>query len=246
MEKNFKKFVENLGENSFFTPEMRHDLYQASKRLAELIKERGFENILFLDTSARPMATGLVAYWHKAFAGKRLPGIFFVNPEGVYDDLTDEEVKDDARRRMFFMEANPETLERIAEGGAEDLLRVHRKMSADKKTPTLIVDTCIHTGETVQQVYHVLEKAGMENISIAAVSEDPESSVVANDYLLPYESRMPCLPFGPDGMVKKGDDVISERGTDPYGVAYGKKNRKDIKEIIEEGFEYDRSRDEDL
>lgn len=227
-------------EMPFFRSEHERDeIFLIAERLVRLIKDGGYENIVFIDASARPIATGLTAYWHKAFPNERLPHIAFLNPEAFHSDDPAENHFEDMMRdiALFARRGMPKELQAsIPSRAIEHLQEVHRRLMEQKDKPTLMVDTCLHTGATTQKVTQALKESGVENVTVAAVSEDPRTRAQADIYLLEGESLHRCWPYGPETLVEKGDEVVSRPVEDPAGKIAGRRLRDEIHDIIEERF----------
>lgn len=235
-------------DTPFFTNHEREEIFLASEKLTHLIKEGGIKNVIFVDASARPISTGLTTYWHKASPDEPLPGIYFVNPDGFHSMSQKDFLPDDIERRMAvlmgvtvqvlrrMMGYNPPEKEHVLPAVVQRFSEVHHRLIQQKDLPTMIVDTCIHTGSTVQKVSEVLRAAGFDHVTVAAVSPDSGTAAQADTYLLDKTAINTCYPFGPEGMVEKGDDVISRPADEPAARIVGNRLRQEIKEIIEERF----------
>jgi len=230
----------------FFTPEMRMDVFEASKKLAELIQGEGFENIVFIDASARPMSTGLSSYWKKAFIDEKRPNIFFLNPSGFHSKTTERVPVSGIAKLLATLEGKDidEDEEEVEIedrtnyiSRSERLNKVHPNLLSKNDLPTLVVDTCIHSGETASLITRALKEEDFSNVKLAAVSETPSSEVKADYYLMDHPTAVPCFPFGPEGIVEKSGDVVSKRTTDPSARKVSKKLREEIRDIIDTEFE---------
>lgn len=221
-------------ERIFEQPIERKELFEASQRLARLVHENKFVNVVFPDSSARPIATGLRAYWHKEFKDEPLPGVYFINPEGFHKKARSVE---DVINLMLGITEPPDP--QVFNDKVSRFKEVHTKLMDHKDEPTLLVDTCVHTGTTFNVLFAALGKAGFKKVQAAAISEDPTSEVTANYYLLDHEAHLPCYPFGRESLVKKGDGVVSEPQTDPERIRRGKLLRGEISSIIDEMYKED-------
>lgn len=235
---NMESLERETRYRSLFDELDREDIYQASERLAGEIRERGFQNIIFVDASARPISTGLTTYWHKAFPGEPLPGIFFINADGFHPaDETSRELEEVNKLIEAVLGTRiHRDVGEISQASIDRLQEVHQRLMSRKHEPTLIVDTCMHTGTTVKRITEALQRTGFADVEVASVSPDPDADAQPNFTLLDHVANKPCYPFGPEGLIVKGDDVVSERTEDPYGREYGNRIRQDIRDIIEEQF----------
>lgn len=231
-------------DTRFFGDRERDEIFMASEKLAHLVKEGGVQNVIFVDSSARPISMGLTSYWHKAFPKERLPGIYFINPDGLHPKNPNEKEFDQIERLLMALlgllgdqELQQEPQEfrekkEVPRQAVDRLQEVHKHLMQHKDQPTLVVDTCLHTGSTVQKITQALGRCGFTNVSVAAVSPDPGSSAQADEYLLAEQATRPCYPFGPEGLIEKGDDVISHPTKHPDGRIVGNRVRAEIKDII--------------
>lgn len=233
-----ERIADRMDEGPLFDEQEREEIFQASEHLTELIKEHGFQNIIFVDASARPISTGLTSYWHKALPDERLPGIYFINPEGFHPaDEVDQELRDMKKIiKSVFGVHLPGGDEPISSKSINRFREVHHQLQKNKDQPTLIVDTCIHTGDTVKLLQQAMKDSGFADTATAAVSPDPDAEAHPDFYLLQTQTKRPCYPFGWEGLVQKGDDVVSQPSDDPDGQFVGRKLREEIKEIIDEYF----------
>lgn len=224
-----------------FNERERDEIYTATEKLAHLIKERDIKNVIFIDASARPISTGLTTYWHKAFPQEHLPGIYFVNPEGFHSKNQDTKSLEEEERRIAMLlgtsvDKLPGHSHQVPPGTVERLQDAQPYLTQHKDQPTLVVDTCLHTGHTVQNISRTLKAGGFGNVTIATVSPDPDTTAKADISLLPNEAKLSCYPFGAEGLIAKGEDVLSQPTSDSEQRTFGNLLRQEIKDIIEERF----------
>lgn len=187
--------------NEFEDPIDRDNLILATERLAEVVRSNDFENILFIDTSARPAATALREYWRLKFPDEEMPGMYFINPfgaktgEDVLEMFVQTELTGGGNRSLTMLSP-------LAARSREEILREFKERYAflynKKDKPLLLFDTCAHSGASMSPVIRLLQDAGFSHIVTALVSQHDNLS--PNITLLQEAN---CYPFGKNTAVLK-------------------------------------------
>jgi len=195
----------------FSEPEAQRDIYEISQAVSDYLCGLQREahqpaNLLLIDTSARAAWRGIVTYMDTMYHNVEKPHIYFVNPRGM---------KPSGEERMgliFPNEAamqetdNPGLLKdvRTAEEIDLDLLRTYPRLVKQKLAPTLVLDTCMHTGDTMKPVVETLQRTGFTDVRVGVMSNHRNRSGVPIDFVaLPETPHYSCHPFYYEGVVSK-------------------------------------------
>src|SRR6266702_993461 len=228
----------------FSEPEAQRDIYEISQAVSEYLRNLHKEahqpaNLLLIDTSARAAWRGIATYMDTMYANVEKPHIYFVNPRGM---------KPTAEERMgliFPNEAamqetdNPELLKdiRTAEEIDLDLLRTYPRLMKQKQAPTLVLDTCMHTGDTMKPVLETLQRTGFTDVRVGVMSNHRNGSDVPVDFVaLPEIPHYSCHPFYYEGAVNKQySPSHSVRANSSYADrVHSRQVRTEINQIIKD------------
>lgn len=177
---------------------------------------------------------------------KKIPRIFFLNPRGFQS--LDELLKPGQTGAPKFMEEiiisrekgeaieDPEV---IASSQAEVQKRFEesaKRLIERKGLPTLIFDTCIHSGDSFKPVETAFENAGFSHLRFGVMSEARNESGVIPDFrALPQEATNLCYPFHTDSMIQKTySQVHSIKSQDIKDQIYAQLLREEITRIMKE------------
>ena len=165
--------------------------------------KNNIKNIIFIDSSARLAATAFKKYWQNVYPEIDCPGLFFVNPLGF-------KTSDDAQRMQGVSDAigfplknsrlintdNAREEENIGLEFAEN----YPQLMNDKDEPTMVLDTCAHTGETILPILRTLGNLGFSKVLTVLTSN--HMCIIEPDIVL-LEDGKRCRPYGRDNSVLK-------------------------------------------
>ncbi len=238
LERNAREHV--VFDRKFFaTKEDKDAVYEIAEAFVETVRQREIKNIILPDSSARPLWIGFSELWHLKYPEERMPGIFFINPDGFHEGLDSDFLRDlsvlfgdsvgasDVLEEIGQLTISPRKIERFR--------NLFSGLMKDKDENLMILDTCIHTGTTMKTMLDVLKKAGFTKVKSAAVSKDKDyNDFNADFYLLDHETSLLCYPAAHEGLVEKSEDIISERSNNKLLKEYSRRTREEIKDIIAE------------
>ncbi len=192
----------------FSQREVREAIYTVCKDTVEYIRKEKIANVFFVERAARTAWIGLHTYWQKHYAEEKEPGYYFINPSMLTPTRFCKRMFEESFGMVF-----------------------------DKTKPTLVFDSCIHTGNTLGTVAGFLLFIGFLDPRLVVATGIPDRCILLHDNsigenlgLLNYS----CSLFGGYHLTTKGSKMAPVR-------LIGN-NRKDgttarqlIKEIILEG-----------
>lgn len=227
---------EEGGYNVFRNEYVRHDIFEFSKELATYVAENEIKSIIFLDRSARPAWIGFNEYWKMNYSDKPKPSINFINPE-AFDPLHPmyhQEEKEPQGIVLVTKDGEIRELDRIKQATREIQTKfedVFNRLVDRKDEPTLIFDTCSHSGGTIEDVTSALRSIGFSDLRVITANRPDDKSGVKADAFIDNNTYLTsCYPFGKWSAVDKGDDIISEAS--PYSGSTTRFVREEIKRII--------------
>lgn len=229
VEEDAKNEVESIEYVYFDIESAREDVYQYSKQIAEYVQSEDVRNIVFADTSARPIWIGVHEYWRNVYTEDQKPGFYFINPEGLEARVTPTDILRDLLESVgvILFEENTSPTEKFAAQYVE--------LMEEAGEPVLVFDTCAHTGKTIRSISRLLEQAGFTDIRIITVMKPDEDSGIESDAVLCTERhKETCYPFGMDGLVDKTNDITSEKSGSVANQKIGKMIRREIRRIVRE------------
>jgi hypothetical protein len=198
----------------FYKRGERKDIYNTCRNAAEYVDENDVSAVAFIDRSARPMWVGFKEYWQDHHdENKPVPDMFFLDPTG-------------------FGKVNKDEYLYAADRVAEDLPGL---MQYKDKT-ILLIDTCIHTGNTILPIRWVLRYAGFEDIRFGVINDkDNDSGVTPDITLLDHTPKLACYTFGLGSCpVKRGEAHLHSQAVElRSGERRGMKIlREEIRDIV--------------
>jgi hypothetical protein len=234
---------ERAGARMFATPEAQDSVYEISAAFVREVREREVRNIVLPDATARPLWVGFAEIWHMRYSGEPLPGIYFLNPDGFVNNTRRERVtKKEALKGLEFLSElmgvplpdelkkefdNPIHADKLAE-----FKERFTKLFSQKDQRVLVLDTCVHTGDTMQVMADVLKEAGFTNVLFGAVSKDMESEFPIDLHLIEGEPHYGCHPAGAEGLIKRERNITSERSSSEILREFSLETREDIRKIV--------------
>lgn len=243
----------------------RKEIFEITRRLFEYIEQNNIKNVVFVDRAARPAYIALREYWKQLHPQENPPfKIYFANPKGfMTEDFLKRkhpqynkplaEVYDDKAALAARVEKSSDLEEDIAEARTsgeieEDFKRSYRELIERRNEGTIIFDTCIHSGMSLQNIVEVLKKNGFTSLKIGVVDEHKSLRRVKPDFVaIPQRAYFACTPFDTDTLIGK---TYTSVHSEPSGytrtgteVFYNKEKmkrgimlREQIKRVIAEFF----------
>ena len=200
---------------NIYIPEQRRGVFDACKNTANYALENNISAVAFVDRASRPMWVGLKEYWRGSYS-QDCPKLFFLDPEGFWQT-----------QQCFKGKTSTEVI-------STDLPKLYEL----KDEPILIVDTCIHSGDTISTLLDSLKKAEFSNIHFGVVHNDNNfSGIVPDLIMLDHKSKGGCHPFGIFGNVTKhNSDHLYAKALEhsPVRRSDAVALRKQIRNIIRE------------
>lgn len=225
-----------IPEYGFFKyAEEREEIFLFSKAIAEHLHEKGIKNLVIVDRSSRPLYVGVREYWMAKYPNEKMPDIYFINPEGFkhWGNVTHEELD------QIDAEGGDLNKIRLQDEILIEFREAYSKLMKGTKDPTMIFDTCIHSGNTLRAVVSAFNAQGFENLEVGSVNPSDQGSRVTTDFFITRKRPIKgCYPFDRDRMIEKTfDHVYSSRSNDELARAAGIQLRREIKKIMQERLE---------
>jgi hypothetical protein len=189
----------------------RQDILEIGNNLAEYVEKHKIPSIMFIDRSARAAYWAFRYAWLNKFPDKQVPQGYFTNPKGYQ-----------AKRVLAAIKEFDETYSLLAQ---------------NKDKQVLLVDTCLHTGKTLERMLKVLTQARYEKVSVALTQpRQPyyNRGIMGRKVNVDFTattSQHECLLFSLDWFVEKESSLVSRayRGQERQ---HGRNIRKEIKNIF--------------
>lgn len=213
----------------FKRPEFRHDAYEFCKEFTEYLHRTKAKNVIFLDRAARMAWVGVHEYWKEYFPNEEMPGMYFVNPDSV-----GENVQLVVAMTSLFG-ANPfPALRGMTEKQQQEFADTFQTLMKQKGERLVVFDTCTHSGRHLLPVMAMLEGNRFTNMRIVTANAPDAISPVVSDARLDRRVKMHNhYPFGHGryALVQKGDHIVSLRGNDA-DKEIGARLRRELRQII--------------
>ena len=193
----------------FFKSEVgREEIFKFTESIVAYVRDNSIENVILIDSGARPISAGIKEYWGLKYPEENMPDIYFLNPEGFKNRDTDVIINE---------------FEEIYGG----------LLMENRTKPTLIFDTCIHTGETLLPIINIFEKM-MFNFNIGSITPENIGSLVHADYYITMDQpERGCHAFMSDLSIVKGEDsIVSKKSYNPIWIIMNYNINGEIKQII--------------
>lgn len=222
----FKKFTDD-NDNFLKTKESKENVYEASYRLANYLKQEKINNIMFLDNSARQASIGLQEAWKEVGEEQGSPNIYFINPEEFINSVI--------TRPSF----------KIDDDDFEELSDkfINTFKNINKGETLLLYDSCIHSGRSLFSIEYFLNKLGFSDVRLAvtSLSQDfPEEYLGAIDFVcLEAGAALGCRPFGrPSYVSDNPGEIVSKASCATLGaLEKGRRERAKIRSLFKKNEE---------
>lgn len=209
----------------FDTEKARQELFEFSQKVAEYLHEHRVKNFILMDQGARPLYVGMREYWKNKFPSDKMPSIYFLNPMG----FKTRENTGTAPKDNDIVKLNDKDVE-------EEFQKSYSELMKDREEPTVVFDTYLHNGKTLEPVVGLLRRMGFNDVKIGAVNPANKGSVVKEDFHLSDElPEKGFYPFDRDRLIEKTFEHVNSIPTaDGHKEALGTALRIEIKRIMEE------------
>lgn len=201
-------------------------LFKVIEGLSRYISDGGIGNIVLVDRAARHAAAGLRAYWKLGCPKERMPDIYFIDPEPIKEVIYSSSS----------MNINKNTLWAGMEAAKMFKAR-YRHLLKRKEKPTLIFDTCSHSGRSLEAIVNLLKRSRFRNLHTGtAIKANDQAFIQPDFYILEKRSYWKgCRVLGQQGTYgvdKKGGSIIAEKVSSKYESNVSREIRQEIREII--------------
>lgn len=232
------------GYRFYPSPAERAELRMIFERTAEYLHDNKIKNFILIDRSARPAHIGLREMWKKKYPDTPMPDVYFLNPTGFVNSADAKSLGKTGMPKgmeiMFdgFMKgndfSNTTTGPRSQEEIERDFETTYQRLVGNKDQPTLLFDTCIHTGDSIKPVQSTMQNLGFADLKIGIVGGSHNFSGISPDFsAIQGEPMGVCYPFDQDRMVERRlDSVTSGRSTKDSEREKGIMLREEIKRIV--------------
>lgn len=205
------------GEYEFFRSYgEREELVTILVRIVDYLHDNKIPNLVLVDRAARPAYGGIKYLWRKKYPQEYPRNIFFVNPSGFRNLDTPANFQYSMKKISSADEAeeNVEGFvgpERSQEEIEKEFQREYRKLMGQREKPLLILDTCVHKGESLRPVKDSFRRLGFQDIKLGVVTNADNTSEMKFDFVaLDGRPWGICGQiFGPERLVRKTLNSVS-------------------------------------
>ncbi len=211
-EKTANELTDLTEEQKEQKAEWREAIFHITEKLAKYIRKERVKNLILLDRSARPIAIALKAYWKEMGFEEEQPNIYFINPQAIPPNITEDN----------YTKVSASFNEKF------------KKLTKDKDAKTLLFDVCMHEGSTMRGVFDFFACQGFSELRVGVIDDDSDFEYLNVDFSNDFGGHG-CYLFGIDKMVQKNGDIVSERSSSARNREVGRRLRKELIQIIDEG-----------
>ena len=189
----------------YFSAKHRLYLKHCIESLTEYVANNDIKNIVFVDRSARSAWIGFYTYWKLNFSDRKMPTIYFFNPDG-FDYSYSEKLFSNTFTRLI----------------------------NEKDLPMVIFDTCAHTGETLNKITVSLNDLGFSKINVITANPPERRSRIKTACVIDkYFNEECCYPFGMNNLVKRKEkSFVCKRRHNSDVRKSGLQIRKEIRQTV--------------
>lgn len=224
----------------FFGQSGAQEYYQLSREISSYIHDENIRSVVLADKAARPAYIGLTRCWRALYPDEDQPLITFMNPLGlqpVEEVPLFKRIRGAAEGIRAGLGDTPVST-RTADDIAEEFRVTFAQLLTRKDEPLLIVDTCLHTGESVLPILSQLLRQGFADVRIGVVGYTPMSQplvLVPDIVFRPSGAIEDCYPFGyREQMVAKTFDRVTSVQSSQADREAGRALRIEAARIIAE------------
>ena len=176
---------ESEGYEFFRTLKSRQQVMQVLGATSDYVSDNSVDALVLLDSGARPMGVAFAEYWRLTREqDERRPDIFFLKPSGF----------------------------KKSEDTTHQLEQRHPYLNAHKDSTVMLVDTCMHDGNSMRPVLEGLTVAGFDDLKIGTMGGHGNTSGIDPDLVvIPGKPAEACYPFMIDTITERngGSGIIS-------------------------------------
>jgi hypothetical protein len=175
------------------------------------IRDNHIGAVALMDTAARPFYVPLIDTWNEKYnrATDPRPPIFFLNPQGFrskeYTNTLIEWATPINALRKGQRAEHPKK-RRDSATILDTFVSKYPQLYARRDMPTLLIDSCLHTGNSAAHVMASLQTLGFKDVRLMVGYLDPAVNDMdcAPDVVLDDNQPLgACYPFGIDTLVRK-------------------------------------------
>jgi hypothetical protein len=225
----------------FFGQAGAEEYYQLSREITTYIHDEGVRSVVLADKAARPAYVGLLQCWRELYRDEDRPLINFMNPLGL-QTVENVPLFKRVRGAIEHVRAGSEDVPvaaRTVEDIAEEFRVTFAALMRRKDDPVLVLDTCLHTGESALPILTQLLRHDFADVRIGVVAYEPLSRplVLVPDIVFRTDGAVEqCYPFGyRERMVAKTFDRVTSIQSGPADREAGRALRVEAARIIAEG-----------
>lgn len=219
---------EGFQYHHFDTAKERNDVYVFTKQTVEYLESLSEPSVVFLDRAARPAWVAIDEFWNQKHPNDNLPKpkFYFLNPEGF-------------NRTRGEWRLSPK--DRTDDVVVKELQEKAKVMLQDKDKPLVVIDTCIHTGSSMESVFFMLKKVGFKDIRTIIANTDDNHSDFESAIRFKKNSDG-CSIFSSDvghdePLNKYSDSIFTALKNSTDARKDSAEIRKEIRQIIKDRFE---------
>ncbi len=200
-----------LNKINTFSPHATVEVRDFAAKTVEYAHKHAIGAIALVDGSARPFAGPLIRAWDSQYGpSKQRPTISFLNPQGFqakgktrfgsgFSALTKSIYKGNR--------VESPTQRRTADEIIEDIRLNRPDLYDQREKPLLVMDTCLHSGKSIQPVLARLQEAGFIDVRLGVAHYEAKKAAkckIVPDLVLGDESPVKgCYPFGMERLTQK-------------------------------------------
>lgn len=228
----------------FYNQEIQKSLVEICSGVADYVYDENINNIAIVDRAARPAYLGIREAWRRKYPDESPLNLNFINPTGFVDIKTglswDHEHKAPkafARKKIGDRKLNETggflTSARTKNAVIGDFANTYSQLMESKDQPLLILDTCIHSGNSIEPVLGTLDSLGFADVRLGVMNDEHNTSKIRPDVMFENDSPSPCYPFSIETMVDRTfGSVSSTKATHPMKIEEANLIRQELSAIF--------------
>ncbi len=237
--------IENIEVRISYRNPAERELVTICSGIAEYAHQNDIPSIAFVDRGARPAYVGVREAWDRKYLDEDRPDFYFINPTGFIDIRTGLSMSERMMRPNAMVASiignmkNNDTGSFLRTSRSKavidsDFLTTYPRLAKSKEAPLLLIDTCIHSGETIRPVLNTLNRVGFTDVRLGVMDGSSNTSDIQPDLILVDGQPLGgCYPFESDVMVDRTfASVASTRAPHDDKVKEARHLRQDISDIF--------------
>jgi hypothetical protein len=189
------------------------DLYAANAALGEYCIDQEIDDVVFLDRSARPIWNTLSEYLSLAHPDAKKPGFHFLSPD-VINGLGDNRSANVGQKALAAIQNGMNR--RMAK---RELTYAHNDLLDRQDSRVLVMDICVHSGQSLQATKQFLNHLGINDVKTGAFTVDSRGRKLAVDLDFSFtddEYMLGCRPYGNDPGLRKAQSMYVRASGDSH------------------------------